>query len=111
TVRSGYVKEVGGKLLDLEKGDKLDSYINTSTSYRMGKYQLSLSLKPNWNYTSSVYLDGYPIIFVIVVTNLMKDKKDDVLAFMTGRNADLEGSPKTISTTHERDAGNIFTSL
>jgi len=69
----------------------------------MGKYQLSLSLKPNWNYTSSVYLDGYPIISVDVVTNLIKDKKDDVLAFMTGRNADLEGCPKTISITYERD--------
>src|SRR6185437_3378150 len=80
---------------------KIDSYINTSTSYRMGKYQLSLSLKPNWNYTSSVYLDGYSIISVRVVTNLIKDKKDDVFGFMTSRNADLEGCLKTISITYE----------
>src|SRR6185295_11265834 len=54
TVRYGQIKEVGGKRLDLENREKIDSYINTSTSYRMGKYQLSFSL--NWNYTSSVYL-------------------------------------------------------
>src|SRR6185437_9904500 len=90
---------------------KIDSFINTSTSYRMGKYQLSLSLKPNWNYTSSVYLDGYPIITVSVVTNLIKDKKDDVLAFMIGRNADLEGCPKTTSITQETDARGYATLL
>src|SRR6185437_5918756 len=94
----------GSKLLDLENRGKLDSYINTSISYRMGKYQLSLSLKPNWNYTSSVYLDGYPIITVRIVTNLIKDKKDDVLAFMTARSGDLEGCPKTTSITREEDA-------
>src|SRR6266704_1253168 len=37
TVRSGEIKEVGGKLLDLENRNKLDSFINTSISYRMGK--------------------------------------------------------------------------
>src|ERR1041385_4272371 len=37
TVRYGEVKEVGGKRLELENQDKLDSYINTSTSYLMGK--------------------------------------------------------------------------
>src|SRR5688572_26524560 len=47
TVREAHIKEVGGKLLPLRNGDKLDSYINRSTSYRMGKYQLSFSLKPN----------------------------------------------------------------
>src|ERR1051325_1418517 len=104
TVTGAGIKEVGGKLLLLKNQDKLDFYINTSTSYRMGKYQLSLSLKPNWNYTSSVYLDGYPIINVSVVTNLIKDKKYDVLAFMTGRNADLEGCPKTTLLTQKRDA-------
>src|SRR6185437_990035 len=35
TVRWTRIKEVGGKLLDLENRDKPDSYINTSTSYRM----------------------------------------------------------------------------
>src|SRR5947207_15904891 len=35
TLRYVPIKEVGGKLLDLENRDKLDSYINTSTSYRM----------------------------------------------------------------------------
>jgi hypothetical protein len=101
------IKEIGGKRLILKNEEKIDSYINTSTSYRMGKYQLSLSLKPNWNYTSSVYLGGLPIISVDVVTNLIKDKKDDVLAFMTGRNADLEGCPKTTSITHESDIPDV----
>src|SRR5688572_26887612 len=46
TVRGARIKEVGGKLLDfgVEQREKIDLYINTSTSYRMGKYQLSLSL-------------------------------------------------------------------
>src|SRR5438105_15944906 len=47
TLRYAQVKEVGGKLRHVSiwaNRDKLDSYINTSTSYRMGKYQLSLSL-------------------------------------------------------------------
>src|SRR5687767_11298342 len=80
TVRYIRIKEVGGKRPDsLENRDKINSYINTSTSYRMGKYQVSLSLKPNWNYTSSVYLDGEPIIYMHVATNLIKDKKDDIL--------------------------------
>src|SRR6185503_12825146 len=83
TVTAARIKEVGGKLLPWKKRDEVDSYINTSTSYRMGKYQLSLSFKSNWNYTSSVYLDGSPIISMTVVTNPIKDKKDDVLAFMT----------------------------
>ena len=72
TVTHARIKEVGGKLRYLENGDKFDSYINTSISYRMGKYQLSLSLKPNWNYTSSVYLDGYPLTFESVVTRKKK---------------------------------------
>src|SRR6185437_3750161 len=55
TVRLARIKEVGGKLLPLGNRDKLDSYINTTPSYRMGKYQLSLSLKSNWNYTLSAY--------------------------------------------------------
>src|ERR1051325_7388966 len=54
TVRFARIKEVGGKLRYSENRKIIDSYISTSTSYRMGKYQLSLSLKPNWNYTSSV---------------------------------------------------------
>src|SRR5207253_10069942 len=92
------------KLLELENQDKLDSFINTSISYRMGKYQLSFSLKANGNYTSSVYLDGFPMLDVSVATNLIKDEKDDVLAFMTTRNGDTEGCPKTISLTREIDA-------
>ena len=43
TVRYAGIKEVGGKLLNLENRDKLDFYINRNISYRMGKYQLSLS--------------------------------------------------------------------
>src|SRR5438105_7111735 len=66
TVTYTRIKEVGGQRLELKNRDKLDSYINTSISYRMGKYQLSLSLKPNWNYTSSVYLDGFPMTLVSV---------------------------------------------
>src|ERR1043166_9532516 len=39
TVRWARIKEVGGKQLYLEKRHNLDSYVNTSTSYQMGKYQ------------------------------------------------------------------------
>src|SRR5688572_26570613 len=41
TVRGAVVKEVGGKRLDFGKKQrqKIDFYINTSTSYRIGKYQ------------------------------------------------------------------------
>ena len=70
-----------------------------------------IPLKPALNCTSSVYLDGYPIITVHVVTNLIKDKKDDVLAFMTGRNGDTEGRPKTASITRERDARRFTSSI
>src|ERR1051325_10142303 len=45
TIRAAEVKEVGGKILDLENREQIDSYIKTSTSYRMGKYRLSLSIK------------------------------------------------------------------
>src|SRR5947199_221246 len=86
-------------LKNMENRDTLDSFINKRISYRMAKYQLSLSLKPSWNYTPSVYLEESAMFGVIAVTNLIKDKKDDILAFTTGRNGDTEGCPKTISIT------------
>ena len=57
TVIYARIKEVGGKLLPLENRDMFDSYINTSTSYRMGKYQLSPSNQTGTTLHQSISMD------------------------------------------------------